>query len=149
MHWLYVNTLYDRISAARRVRLHHEMAKRGEIIFGERAKEIASELAMHFERGRDYSRAAKYLQKAADNAIRRFAYREAVGLARRGLELLGRLPETPERAEQELSLQLTLGMPLIATEGYAAEAVGLVYMRARELSQRIGETPDLSEVLWG
>jgi len=38
---------------------------------------------------------------------------------------------------------------LIATEGYAAEAVGIAYMRARELSQQTGETPDLSEVLWG
>src|SRR5262245_35282280 len=88
-------------------------------------------------------------RQAADNAIRRFAYREAVGLARRGLELLERLPEPAERAEQELYLQVTLGMPLIATEGYAAEAVGIAYVRARELCQQMGETPDLSEVLWG
>ena len=30
------------------------------------------------------------------------AYQEAVGLARRGLELLEKLPDTPERARQEL-----------------------------------------------
>jgi len=149
IHALYQNVLYERVSASRRVQLHRRIAEWGEEIYGEHAREIAAELAMHFERGRDYRRTAKYLQQAADNAIRRFAYREAVGLARRGLELLGRLPDTPERAEQELSLQLTLGMPLIATEGYAAEAVGIAYMRARELSQQTGETPDLSEVLWG
>ena len=149
IHALYQNVLYERVPASRRVQLHRRIGERGEEIYGERAREIAAELAMHFERGRDYKRAAKHLQQAADNAIRRFAYREAVGLARRGLELLGRLPDTPERAEQELSLQLTLGMPLIATEGYAAEAVGIAYMRARELCQQMGETPDLSEVLWG
>jgi predicted ATPase/DNA-binding winged helix-turn-helix (wHTH) protein len=149
IHWLYINAFYERIPAARRARLHKDMAERGEIIYGSRAGEIATELAMHFEQGRDYKRAVKYLQQAADNAIRRFAYREAVGLGRRGLELLGRLPDTPERAEQELCLHVTLGMPLIATEGYAAEAVGVVYTRARELCQRMGETPDLSEVLWG
>ena len=40
-------------------------------------------------------------------------------------------------------------MPLIATEGYAAPDVGSVYMRARELCQQLGETPEISEVLWG
>ena len=104
---------------------------------------------MHFERGRDYKRAAKYFQQAADNAIRRFAYQEAVGLSRRGLELLGKLPDTLDRAKQELCLQLTLGVPLVATEGYAAPDVGRVYMRARELCQQFGDTPDVSEVLWG
>jgi predicted ATPase len=104
---------------------------------------------MHFERGGDNKRAAKYLQQAADNALRRFAYQEAIALSRRGLELLLKLPDTPERARQELCLQLTLGVPLISTDGYAAPAVGSVYLRARELCQQLGETPDVSEALWG
>ncbi len=149
IHALYRNVLYERVSALKRVQLHQRIGEQGEMLYGERARGIAAELAMHFERGRDYKRAAKYLQQAADNAIRRFAYREAVGLARRGLELVGKLPNTAERAEQELCLQLTLGMPLIATEGYAASEVGSVYAKARELLQQLGETPDISEVLWG
>jgi predicted ATPase len=59
------------------------------------------------------------------------------------------LPDNPERAEQELCLQLTLGVPLIATEGYAAPEVGSVYLRARELCHQLGDTPDVSETLWG
>ena len=149
IHALYQNVLYERISAARRVQLHRRIGEQGEVLYGERARDIAAELAMHFERGSDYMRAAKYLQQAADNAIRRFAYREAVVLSRRGLELLGKLPDTSERAEQELCLQLTLGVPLIATEGYAAPAVGIVYLKARELCQQLDETPDVSEALWG
>src|SRR6185369_2299806 len=93
--------------------------------------------------------AAKYLRRAADTAIRRFAYREAVALARQGLELLAKLPDTVERARLELGLQLTLGVPLVATEGYAAQVVGDVYTRARELCRQIGDTPEISEVLWG
>ncbi len=96
VHALYQNVLYGRLPASRRVQLHRRIGERGEEVYGERAKEIAGELAMHFERGRDYKRAAKYLQQAADNAIRRFAYQEAVALARRGIELLGKLPETAE-----------------------------------------------------
>lgn len=149
IHSLYVNILYDRIPAARRAKLHKDMAEQGEIIYGSRVDEIGTELAVHFEQGRDYRRAAKYLQMAADNAIRHFAYREAVGLARRGLKLLAQLPESAERAEQELSLQLTLGVPLIAIEGYAAPDVGIVYTRARELCRQLGERPEISEVLWG
>jgi predicted ATPase len=150
IHSLYVNTFYERIPAARRARLHKGMAERGEIIYGSRVGEIATELAMHFEEGRDYKRAAKYLQQAADNDIRRFAYREAVRLARRGLDVLGRLPDSVERAEQELSLLLTLGVPLIATQGYAAPDVGSVYLRARELCRQLRrETPDVFEPLWG
>ena len=150
IHALYRNVLYERLSASRRVQLHRRIGERGEEVFGERAREIAAELAMHFERGSNYKQATKYLQQAANNAIRRFAYREAVALARRGLALLERLPDTPERAEQELCLQLTLGVPLIATEGYAAPDVGSAYLKARELCQQLGcQTPDVSEALWG
>ena len=149
IHALYVNTLYDRIPAARRAKLHKDMAERGEIIYGDHVGEIATELAMHFEQGHDYKRAAKYLQQGADKALRRFAYREAVGLSRRGLELLGKLPDSAERAEQELYLQLALGLPLIATKGYAAADVGSAYARARELCQQLGEKREIFEVLWG
>ncbi|HKA20549.1 MAG TPA: AAA family ATPase [Blastocatellia bacterium] len=149
IHALYQNALYERISASRRIQLHRRIGERGEALYGERGREIAAELAMHFEHGANYRKAVKYLQQAAENEILRFAYAEAVSLARRGLELLDRLPDSPERAQQELSLQLTLGVPLIATEGYAAPNVGNVYTRARSLCQQLGETPEIAQVLWG
>ena len=149
IHSLYRRVLCDRVSSSRRVQFHRRIGERGEEIYGERAREIAAELAMHFERGSDYERAVKYLRRAADNATRRFAYQEAVTLAQRGLELVKNLPDTHARTEQELCLQLTLGVPLMATKGYAAAEVASVYRRARELCQQLGETPDVSEVLWG
>ena len=96
IHALYQNVLYDRVAPSRRVELHRRIGERGEEVFGERAREIALELGMHFERGGDYKRASKYLQSAADNAIRRFAYQEAVTLAQRGLDLLARVPDDAE-----------------------------------------------------
>jgi tetratricopeptide (TPR) repeat protein len=104
---------------------------------------------MHFEQANDHERAARYLQQAGVNAIHRSAYREAIAASRRGLELLGALPDTDHRALQELRLQITLGVPLIATEGYAAKEVGSVYVRARTLSEQLGTTPELSQALWG
>ena len=56
---------------------------------------------------------------------------------------------TPERAQQELLLQTTLGSALMATKGYAAPEVEQAYARARELCQQVGETPELFRVLVG
>src|SRR5262249_42021723 len=43
----------------------------------------------------------------------------------------------------------TLGVPLIATKGYAAPEVERAYARARELCQQVGETSQLFPILWG
>jgi predicted ATPase len=101
IHALYQNLLYEQVPASTRMQMHRRIAEFAEDLYGERSSEIAAPLAMHFERGRDNKRAAKYLEQAARNAIRRFAYREAVNLARRGLELLSKLPDSAERAKQE------------------------------------------------
>ena len=98
----------------------------------------AAELAMHFDRGRDTSRAVTYLQQAAANALRRWAYAEAIGHLRRGLALLPTLPDTRERRQQELAFHLTLGQACIATQGLAATDVGETYTRAQALCQQVG-----------
>jgi DNA-binding winged helix-turn-helix (wHTH) protein/predicted ATPase len=148
-HAVYRHVFYDRMSAARRMQLHRRVGERGEDVYGAHAKDIAAELAMHFEQAGDHDRAARYLQQGAVNAIQRSAYREAIAVARRGLELLAALPDTDERASQELRLRVALGVPLIATKGYAAPEVGSVYVRARRLCERLGPTPEMSQVLWG
>jgi predicted ATPase len=63
--------------------------------------------------------------------------------------LLGRLPDTPDRAQQELWLHIALGVPLIAIEGYAAPDVGSAYTKARELCRQLGDSPKISQVLSG
>jgi DNA-binding winged helix-turn-helix (wHTH) protein/tetratricopeptide (TPR) repeat protein len=149
LHALYRHVLYERISTSRRIQLHRRVGQRGEELYGERVGEMAAELAMHFEQATDYARAARYLQQSAVNALHRSAYHEAIVLSRQGLGLLATLPDSDERARQELSLHITLGVPLIATEGYAAPEVRSVYLEARELCERLGTPPEISQVLWG
>ncbi|MEP6915182.1 MAG: AAA family ATPase [Acidobacteriota bacterium] len=149
VHALYRQVLSGRMSASRRMQLHRRVGLRSEALHGERATEFAAELAMHFEQAADYERAARYLEQAAVNAMHRSAYREAIAVSRQGLELLARMPDTDERARQELRLRIALGVPLIATEGYATPEVGSVYLEARRLCQRLGTTPELSHVFWG
>ncbi|HEV8713879.1 MAG TPA: hypothetical protein VGX03_13770, partial [Candidatus Binatia bacterium] len=149
LHALYQEVLYERLTAGRRQRLHQWIGEREEAGYGEHAREIAAELALHFEQGREYRKAVQYLQYAGKNASRRSANQEAIGLLTKALELLKTLPDTPERTQQELRLQLTLAVPLIATKGFTAPEVERAYTRALELCRQLGETLQLFWVLLG
>src|SRR5262249_15050092 len=123
IHALYQNAFYERVTTARRGLLHQRIGAHNEASYGARAAEIAIELSRHFEQGRDWERAVKYLTLAAQQANRVFAVREAAVLARHGLSLVEMLPGTRARFEHELSLQVVLGNALMATDGFAAAAV--------------------------
>jgi predicted ATPase len=149
VHTFYREVVYERVTEAWRAQLHRRIGEREEAGYGEQAREIAAELAVHFEQGRDYPRAVRYLQLTGENAIRRSAYQEALDHLNKGLELLKLLPDTAERTPRELALLITLGASLMATKGFAVPEVGQAYARARELCQKVGETPQLFPVLWG
>src|SRR5262249_56491732 len=101
------------------------------------------------EAARDFSRATDYFLVSAQNAAHICANREAVALARRGLDLLASLPDTPERARKELALQLILGPAYIASRGYAAPEVDPVFRRARALCERVGTPHQLFALMLG
>jgi hypothetical protein len=63
--------------------------------------------------------------------------------------LLKTLEETPERLQQELTLQAALAPALIATAGFAAPDVVNTYFRAQELCLKVGTTTQLFPVLRG
>jgi DNA-binding winged helix-turn-helix (wHTH) protein/predicted ATPase len=147
-HVLYVEVPYRLVPPMRRSQIHRRIAEAGVAIYGVRATEIAAELAMHFQQSREWPRAVQYLSQAAENASRRSAHHEAMALARRGLEVLESLPETPERAQHEITLRMILGVSLMAMKGFAAAEVEEVYKRARELGWLQGPTPQLFAMLW-
>jgi predicted ATPase len=149
LHALYPEVVYTRVAAGRRISLHRRIGEREEAAYGNQAAEIATELAVHFERCRDYRRAVRYLEQVAEKAIRCSAYQEAIGHLTKGLQLLETLPDTPERAQQELTLQIALGSALMATKGQGVTEIGTVYTRARELCQQVGEPSQLFTVLRG
>src|SRR5262249_12833088 len=146
---LYHQVVDRRLAAARRVHLHRRIGASKEGAYGTRAGEIAAELAVHFEEGRDYGRGVLYLQRAGENALRRHANLEAVSHLTKALALLKALPDTPERTQQELELQVALGPALIATKGRAAPEVERTYARARALCAQLGDTPQLVPTLIG
>jgi predicted ATPase len=149
LHALYRDVLYQRLPAGRRAELHREVGAREETAYGDRAPEIATELAMHFEQSRDLRRATIYLEHAAQNARRRGAYKEARIHFERALALLERQPAGRERTEHEVALRIGVGGVNMATLGWAAPEVENAYARARALCGELGETPRLFPALWG
>ncbi len=149
IHALHQEVLYNRIPAGRRMRWHSRIGMRLEAGHGENSREIATELAEHFVRGRDAPRAVRYLQHAGEIARQRSAYQEAIVHLTRGLEVLRMLPDTVERVRQELDLQTTLGLTYMAAKGYAAPEVGTAYNRALTLCQQLDDAARLGRVLGG
>jgi tetratricopeptide (TPR) repeat protein/tRNA A-37 threonylcarbamoyl transferase component Bud32 len=90
-HALYQNVLYGDLVSKRRILLHRQAGEQLITHYGAEASRIATQLAMHFERGRDYARAIEYLIQAGDNAIRVFANAEAEKHYSHALGLVGKL----------------------------------------------------------
>ncbi|MBI3800074.1 MAG: hypothetical protein HY268_24250, partial [Deltaproteobacteria bacterium] len=148
-HALTQEVAYGTVLQEQRKRLHERTGQALEALYGTTLSEHYSDLAHHYRRSPNTEKAIEYLQLAGQRAVQRSANTEAISHLTAALELLLTRPETPERAAQELTLRLAVGPALIATQGYAAPDVGKVYARARELCQQVGDTQQLSSMLWG
>lgn len=148
-HALHQNVLYQRLTVARRVQLHRKIGEALEATYEDRPEEVTAALATHFERGRTHRKAVEYHVLAAQKAIRRSAYREAVHHLNRGLDFMKLLPDNDECRRQELALQGALGSALVATRGYGVEEVGQSYLRACEVARGLGRPPGELQALWG
>ena len=54
-HALYENFLYAGLVTKRKIMLHRQAGEQLTLHYGKRAPQIASQLALHFERGRDFA----------------------------------------------------------------------------------------------
>jgi len=148
-HALYQDVLYQRQGRGWQARLHRQIGERQEQAYGERAREVAAALAVHFARGQDYPRAVQYLQQAGENAFQRYAFLEALGYFQKGAAFLQALPQTPDCARRELALQFGLMRALAAVKGAASVEVECAYLHAQTLCKRVGTARQLFFVLLG
>jgi class 3 adenylate cyclase/tetratricopeptide (TPR) repeat protein len=148
-HALIQDVAYQSLLKSKRQQYHQQIAQVLEERFAE-VKETQPELlAHHYTEAGLKEQAIPYWQQAGQRAIERSANVEAISHLTKGLELLQTLTDTPERAQQELRLQISLGGPMAAIKGWAAPETGAVYARARELCRQVGETPQIFPALWG
>ena len=119
-HALIQDAAYQSLLRSTRQQYHHRIAQVLEERFPETSEEQPELLAHHYTQAGLHEPAVEYWYKAGQRAVERSAHREAISHLHKGLEVLTALPDTPDRAQQELRLYLALGAPLIALHGYAA-----------------------------
>src|SRR5262249_53321317 len=119
-HALIQDAAYQSLLRSTRQQHHQHIAQVLETRFPEMCETQPELVAHHYTEASLSAQAIPYWQHAGQRAIQRSANLEAIGHLTRGLDILATLPDTPERAQQELELQTTLGPALFATQGYAA-----------------------------
>ena len=148
-HALVQETAYASMLRQRRRQLHATIAQVLEERFIARVEAEPEVVAHHYTEAGNDEQAIPYWRQAGQQAMQRSAETEATGHLTQGLALLKSLPQTPERTQQELTLQTLLSSALVVTKGQGAHEVRVAYDRAWELCQRVGDSSTLASVLRG
>jgi len=146
-NYLFQKYLYDNLDKVERAYLHEDVGSVLEELYGEQVSEVAVQLAWHFQEAGIEEKAIYYLRQAGEKAVQLSAYQEGITHLTRGLDLLAALPESLERDQQELALQLILGIAWQGAKGARFSKVKESHIRARELCLQTGNTSQLCQVL--
>jgi predicted ATPase len=148
-HALVRDAAYASLLKARREALHATVADRLIARHGQ-GSDVAPELiAHHYTEAGLAEKAVPQWRLAGGHAAARSAHLEAIAHLSKGLELLATLPETRDRAEQELALKIALGPAILATRGFGDPALAETYERARELAEQLQDDTNHFTALWG
>lgn len=148
-HALYRHVFYQRLGLAQRMQWHGEIAAALIAAHGPATREVAAELALHFERGGQVAAAIRQLGVVAGRALARSAAREAVQAARHGLRLLAPLEPAPQQEAIELELRVLEGVALTRLHVFSDPAVAAAFERARALCERAGDSALRARALHG
>jgi class 3 adenylate cyclase/predicted ATPase len=146
-HALIQETAYHSVLKSKRQHYHQKIVQVLEERFTDVVETQPELLAHHYTEAGLIAPAIPYWQRAGQQAVERSANIEAISHLAKGIELLKTLPDTLERAEQELSLQMSLGVSLQAIKGQGNPEVEKAYARAQDLCRVIGAPTQLSPVL--
>jgi class 3 adenylate cyclase/predicted ATPase len=146
-HALVQDAAYASLLKSRRRELHRRVAKVLVSRFSEIGEGQPELVAHHHTEAGDFEPAVVAWQRAGERALARSALGEAAAHYASTLAALARLPESAERNQRELHLQIALAGVLVMTKGYAAPETARVTARARELGERLGDPAQLLMVL--
>jgi DNA-binding CsgD family transcriptional regulator len=139
-HALFRQALYEELIAPRRIRVHQQVARAMERVFGGRLDEHAAELAEHCAFSSDpteLARAVAYGQLAAQRAMAVYAYGEAELLLSRALQVQDIVD--PDDLARRCDLLLELGGAMLPSDApdRVARTVGA---QAFELAEALGDS---------
>jgi DNA-binding SARP family transcriptional activator len=144
-HVLMRDTLYERLTTARRVRLHRTTVEALEALSGGEPGSHLAELAHHAIAGSDFDRGLLYARRAADRALALLAYEEAARLYETALEALDLSAPSDDRVRCELLL--ALGEARIRAG--ASPSAKQTFLDAAGLARRLGLTHELARAAAG
>lgn len=142
-HALIRDAAYQSLLKSRRQEIHRRIATAIEQSFPQTAESQPELVARHYAEAGEPLLALARWQEAAQRATAASASREAVNHYRNALAQLALTPRGLDHDRKELQLTLAMGVPLIASTGYASPEVRQNYSRARELGEGIGDAEGL------
>ena len=148
-HSLVQEAAYSSLLKSRRRELHRATANALKEGFAELAKARPELIAHHFTEAGDAEPAVEAWQTAGEYAIARAAYAEANRHYNKALEILKTMPDSPDRTQMELPLQIALGTILEATKGFGSKESAQAFTRAREIAEQLGDSPQFFFILLG
>ena len=147
-HALTQEVAYHSVLTERRRMLHDRAGAAIEKLFADRLEERIDQLAHHYGRGANLTKAIEYIQRAGEQEVARSSFREAVENLNKALGLLRTLPASQEHARRELALQMSLGSAFAGLRGFGSPEREGAYTRASELCQEMEESRELFPVLF-
>jgi class 3 adenylate cyclase/predicted ATPase len=148
-HALVQDAAYGSLLRSTRRQLHGRIARAITELMPRIVETQPELLAHHYGQAGLIDGAIAYGLKAGRQSAARSANKEAIAHYTKALEFLAAKPETAERDRQELELLIALGVPTLAARGYMAADLEVIYGRARELCDRVTDTPHRFAVLRG
>jgi class 3 adenylate cyclase/DNA-binding response OmpR family regulator/predicted ATPase len=132
-HSLVQDAAYASMVRSDRQQLHSQIADALMARFPETIEMQPELMAHHLSQAGLTGRAIEYLGKAGRRAVERSANAEAIRHLQRALDMVGSLPDSPERRRSALGWEVMLGQAVIAERGYAAPETKKVLLEARTL----------------
>ncbi|NYT86128.1 AAA family ATPase [Pusillimonas harenae] len=117
--------------------------------YAQRTAQQPGEIARHYTAADDAEAALPWWLAAGRKALRVSANAEARDYLQTGLDLVAKLPHTPERKAMEREFLLPLGQALLLLRGYGSEDAVAVYDRALTLDEASVSPRQRFEILWG
>jgi class 3 adenylate cyclase/predicted ATPase len=148
-HALLRDAIYDSLLRSKRQQVHSDIATILKNDYPELVENQPEILAHHYQEAGNHQLAIRCWFESGQRALAHSANVEAIANFRNALQLLNALPETSERTKQELDIQLALGIPLIAVQGYAPAETREAFSQARALCLRLGNIPEYFQALFG
>ncbi|WP_179138070.1 adenylate/guanylate cyclase domain-containing protein [Candidatus Entotheonella palauensis] len=148
-HVLIRDAAYQSLLRRTRQQYHQRIADTLQARFPDTVETRPEFVAYHFTEAGNPSQAATFWLLAGQRAVQRSAHAEGIAHLQQGIEEVTLLPETPERAQRELTFQTALAPALMVTKGYRSADAKEAYRRVRDLCTQLGETRELPSALAG